>query len=131
MEIDRLRNYPVIILDSSILLSSIELKMDIEDEVDQILPGGEIVVPSTVLDEVECMRSSAARAAAKLARRFRIVHAREAEGVDNSLIDLAEQFIEGGREAIVATADKKLRISLKEREIKAILVRGRNRLELN
>lgn len=131
METDRLRDYPVIILDSSILLSSIELKIDVEDEVDRIIPGGEIVVPSTVLDEVEAMRSAKARAAVKLARRFEILTIKSSEGVDSSLVEQAERTISAGREAVVATADKKLRCRLKERGIRTIFVRGRNRLELS
>lgn len=121
----------MIILDSSILLYSIKLKVDVEDGVDQILPGGEIVVPSTILDEIENMRSPAARAASEFARRFRIVNASPKGGVDNSLIELAEQFIKRGREAFVATADKRLRSHLKERGIRSILMRGRTRLELS
>ncbi len=123
MENDDLNSVTKVILDTNALLMPFQFKVDIEKELDRILGTYELLVPSSVIHELELLKDKHAKPALKLARRFRTIEVDE-KG-DKAIIKLAEEL-----NAMVVTNDKNLRNDLEEVGVKVIFLRQKSYLTI-
>ena len=105
-----------VILDTNALLSQFRFNVDLEKELNRLLGAYEIIIPSSVLLELENVQDRYVRAAQKFAKRYPIIST-ELAG-DDSIISLAVEL-----KAIVVTNDKELRKRLKKQGITVIFLR--------
>lgn len=105
-----------VILDTNALLWQFRTNVDIEKELNRLLGGYKIIIPSSVLLELESLKDRYVGAARKLAKRYRVV-ATELKG-DESIINLALEH-----QALVVTNDKELRKRLRGRGVTVIFMR--------
>ncbi|MFA5860116.1 MAG: PIN domain-containing protein [Candidatus Thermoplasmatota archaeon] len=121
----------VVILDTNALMMQFQFHIDIEKEVNRILGGNyEVVVPSIVVDELHRIAKEqtgkdqgVARMAAELAKTFRIEDA-PGDG-DTGILKLAARL-----NAVVVTNDKRLRATLRAKDIPNIYMRSQAFLTL-
>lgn len=109
-------NRTIVILDTNALLWQFNSRVDMVSELNRLLGAYEIVIPSSVLRELECISHRYSKAARKLAERYRIIPT-ELTG-DESLLSLAETL-----KAVVVTNDKELRKRLKQIGLTTIFMR--------
>ena len=121
MELSRNR---MVILDTSVLISIFEKKIDIRDEISAEIGKAELLVPRSVLRELEKLYSLSKGSKRRLAKAaidyiysagFKIVESEDEEDVDEDLIILAKNF-----DAAVATLDKELINKLRKEGIEII-----------
>ena len=105
-----------VILDTNALLWQFRSKVNIENELNRLLGAYVIVIPTSVLTELENVRDRYVKAARKLAERYQII-ATKLKG-DESIISLAQAL-----QAMVVTNDKELRKRLKEQGVTVIFMR--------
>ncbi len=113
-----------VILDTNALLMQFEFKIDLEDELRRLLGVFEILIPSSVLDELKKIKDKNVKSALDLASRYKTIET-EKKG-DKSIIFLAEKF-----KAVVVTNDRELRMRLKEVGIKVIYLRQKSFLDMD
>ena len=113
----------MVILDTSVLISIFEKKIDIRDEISAEIGKAELLVPRSVLRELEKLYSLSKGSKRRLAKAaidyiysvgFKIIESEDEEDVDKDLIMLAKKF-----DAAVATLDKEL-ITWKNKRFKLI-----------
>ena len=112
-----------VILDTNALLIPFKFKIDLEGELLRLLGACEILVPSSVLDELKIIRVKHAKAAQKLAERFRVITTLK-KG-DESVLSLAKEM-----NAVVVTNDRELRKALKQSGIKVVFLRNKSYLDM-
>ena len=114
----------IVILDTSVLISIFEKKIDIRDEISAEIGKAELLVPRSVLRELEKLYSLSKGSKRRLAKAaidyiysagFKIVESEDEEDVDEDLIILAKNF-----DAAVATLDKELINKLRKEGIEII-----------
>lgn len=110
-----------VILDTNALMMVFQFRIDLEKELERILGKVEILVPSSVIRELEKIRKWEARASLNLAKKYKIIEV-EKDG-DNSILDLAKSL-----GAYVVTNDGELRKRLKENRIRVIYLRNYSHL---
>lgn len=123
MRYNDLNSTTKIILDANALLMPFQFRVDIEKELDRILGTYEILVPSSVIHELERLKDKHAKPALKLAGRFRILEVDE-KG-DKAILKLAEEL-----NAMVVTNDKNLRNDLEDIGVKVIFMRQKSYLTM-
>jgi rRNA-processing protein FCF1 len=119
-----------VILDSSAILMFFEFSVDWKKELDRLLDGYHLVVPTAVIQELRILavRNSGkkkAAAALKLIEQYDTID-QEADTVDEMLIKLAEKT-----HGFVVTNDTELRKQLKNRGFPVIFLRGKKKLVLD
>ncbi|MCK4747242.1 MAG: hypothetical protein KAT15_09410, partial [Bacteroidales bacterium] len=105
-----------------------QFKVNLEDEITSLLGGCEIVVPRVVLKELNKLQEKGnknAGAAMKYAERFETLKGPSGEIGDSSILAAAQSV--GG---ILVTSDRELIGRAKEKGLRVIFLRGRQRLEL-
>ncbi|HDI23920.1 MAG TPA: ribonuclease VapC [Thermoplasmatales archaeon] len=121
MELSRNR---IVILDTSVLISIFEKKIDIRDEISAEIGKAKLLVPRSVLRELKKLYSLSKGSKRRLAKAaidyiysagFKIVESEDEEDVDEDLIILAKNF-----DAAVATLDKELINKLRKEGIEII-----------
>lgn len=111
-----------VIIDANVLFIPFQFGVNLTESLRELLGEGvEIIVPSSVIDELERLPGEdwRKRAALKLARRFRIVRT-EGKG-DRAILELAKRL-----KLPVVTQDKELKKRLKAEGIKVITLRERS-----
>ena len=130
MELSRNRK---VILDTSILIFVFERGIDIDDEILREVGKVEILIPRSVINELERLSSLSkgsrrilAKAARELVRNrgYRIIESKDEKNVDRDIMILAKDL-----NAVVATLDKKLIEELKKTSI-GVLTWKNKRLRL-
>jgi rRNA-processing protein FCF1 len=106
----------MVILDTNAILGQFSSSVDILGELDRLLGAYEIVIPSSIHRELDCVSDRYAKAARKFAQRFRTIPT-ELSG-DESILKLAEDL-----KALVVTNDKELRKRLRKRGLTSIFMR--------
>ena len=102
-----------------------EFRVNLDAELRRLLGDVDVAVPTPVLEELRLLatRDRNARAAARLARRYRTI---EGHGsADDALLDLAQVL-----QAVVVTNDRPLLGRLHKARIACITLRERNHLVL-
>lgn len=112
-----------VILDTNALMMPFEININLERELDRLLGVYEILIPSSVIDELEKLseRDKAASSALILTERYNIINT--SKKGDFSIIYLAKEL-----KAIVVTNDKVLRKKLRKEGIPLIFLRGKDHL---
>ena len=116
---------PVVLVDANAMLLPFTSHFRLEEEIYAQVDGARILVPSSVLGELERVgeRGNAnARAAREYARRFDVVPT-EAQG-DDALVELGRRL-----NAWVLTGDRALRTRLLEAKIRVLFPRGKSHLD--
>jgi rRNA-processing protein FCF1 len=115
-----------VVVDTNILFLVIRAGFPLEAEVDRVLPGSELLVPESVVAELEGLAKSlipGAMAAQALAERCTVVPTRTRG--DDGVIEAAVTT-----QSWVATADRELRRRLTLRGVTSLVPRDRHRLEV-
>ena len=114
----------IVILDTSVLISIFEKKIDIRDEISAEIGKAELLVPRSVLRELGKLYSLSKGSKRRLAKAaidyidsigFKIIESEDEENVDKDLRMLAKKF-----DAAVATLDKELINKLRKEGIEII-----------
>lgn len=121
---DRIKGATKVIIDTNALISQFKFGVGIIRELDRLLGAYEIVVPSSVIDELRRVKDRHARAAMKFANKFRLLDT--SEKGDASILSLA---LEHG--AHVITNDRELKRILKQHGITVIYLRQKAYLALD
>ena len=114
-----------VVLDTNALLAPFSRGIWLEDELQRVLGGVEIYVPSSVLDELRRLSAGMpeARAALLLASRYRTV---EVSGRgDEGVLEAASRL-----GAVLVTNDAGLRAEARRRGIRVAFLRTMSRLEV-
>ncbi len=117
----------IVIVDTNALMMQFQYYLDLETELQRVMPGPfDVVVPSSVVDELETLSAEGngksaeeARLAIELAHTFEVVET-EGQG-DEAIIDLASSR----KEAVVVTNDKLLRARLRAKGIPNVHMRSK------
>ncbi|MGP8159567.1 MAG: PIN domain-containing protein [Thermoplasmata archaeon] len=115
------------LLDANALLLPIRTLFPLESEVDRIHPGARLVVPSSVIDELDRLVARGvpgARGALALAQKFLLIPV-EGRG-DAAILKAAMRH-----SAWVVTADRALAERLRKEGVTVLAPRDRHRLELH
>lgn len=112
-----------VLLDTNALLAVFQFKLDLEKELDRLLGKYEILVPTSVVQELKTVRSKYASAALKFAERYSKIKLKG--DVDKAILSFAK---EGN--IVVVTNDRALRKKLRINKIPVIFLRARTHLEL-
>lgn len=128
MAVDRLRHIKVI-LDTNAILMPFQFKLNLDSELTRLLGQYEIIIPNTVIEELENISSSAnspkeISAALALAGRFNIEQV--INKGDNAIFELAMRY-----KAIVLTNDKLLKKRLHDNGLKTISLKSKTHLVLD
>lgn len=113
----------LVVLDANALMMPFQFRVNLDAELVRLVGQPDIAVPSSVVAELEVLaeRDRKARAALRLARRFRAI---ETHGsADDALLDLGQS-----RKAIVVTNDQPLLDRLRAAGIPRIFLRSRSHL---
>lgn len=114
----------VVLLDANALMMPFQFSIDLEGELTRLLGVYDLIIPSSVLEEIKGLSGTdrRARAALDLASRYSVI---EVEGRGDDAIIAAAQ----PAKAAVVTNDRGLRRRLKEAGLPVIYMRGKARLE--
>jgi len=111
----------IVILDSNALLMVFQFGINLESELNRILGSYEIVVPSTVKNELKTLKERYAKTALSFSERYRAISANG--NTDDSILGLAEK-----EKGIVVTNDRILKKRLRAKNIPVVFLRGKNHL---
>ncbi|MFZ0830869.1 MAG: twitching motility protein PilT [Thermoplasmata archaeon] len=116
---------PLVLVDANALLLPFTSHFRLEEEIYLQVDGAHILVPSSVLGELERVADRGyanARAAREFARRFEVVPT-EVQG-DDALVELGRRL-----QAWVLTGDRALRTRLLEAGVRVLFPRGKSHLD--
>jgi len=126
---DKIRK--TVILDSSSILAFFEFSVDWEKELNRLLDGYCIVIPTEIIKELELLskqtaseRKRKAAAALKLVGRYQTVET-FAKNADDAVFEAAKKT-----QGVVVTNDMELRKRLNDDSIPVIFLRGKKKLAL-
>jgi rRNA-processing protein FCF1 len=113
-----------VIIDTNALIMQVEYRINIEDELAQLLGSYEILIPTMVLEELHGIRDKHAKTALKVAERYRMIES--VKKGDEAIISLADKL-----HAIVITNDRELRRRLISKGHRVIYIRQRSYLAMD
>ena len=123
--------HKTVILDSSAIMMCFEFSVDLEKELTRLLGLYHIVIPSSIIRELEFLSKNGkgkkkinAKASLKLLERYESIAVDE-KNADDSLVELARSM-----KSVVVTNDKELRKRLKEHLLPVVFLRAKNKLML-
>lgn len=111
-----------VVLDTNALLMPFQFKINIDSEIDRLLGGVEVLVPSSVIEELTKLKDKNAKAALSLSRKYRRVEV--SNRGDAGVIEAAREH-----SAPIITNDQELIEILKKSSIPAIRMRGCQHLD--
>ncbi|MGA9043658.1 MAG: hypothetical protein ACLP8V_01095 [Thermoplasmata archaeon] len=115
------------LLDANALLLPVRTRFPLEAEVERVRPGAHLVVPTSVIEELETLAARGvpgARAATALAQKFPALAV--AGRGDAAILNAAVRH-----GAWVVTADRALAERLRRRGVSVLVPRDRHRLDLH
>jgi hypothetical protein len=117
----------VVVLDANALMMPFQFKINLDLELQRLLGSFDVVVPSTVVEELknvaQAQKNSEAKVALKLARKYRIVPA-EGRG-DRAVLALALEL-----KAVLLTNDADLRKRARNAGLRTACLRSRTHIEM-
>lgn len=118
---------PIVVVDANALMMPFQFGLNLDLELGRLVPGCEMVVPSSVVAELRAVfektKDPHARSALSLAPKYRCVKV-EGSG-DEAVLELARRL-----GAIVVTNDRGLRARAQAAGLDVIGLRGKNHLEI-
>lgn len=118
------RSFTPVILDTNVLIMLHEYRINLEDELTGLLGTFEILIPEAVLHELRFIENKYAKAAYRLAERYRTIES--VKKGDEAILSLANKL-----NAVVVTNDRELRRRLKENELRVIYIRQKSYLAMD
>jgi hypothetical protein len=117
----------IVVLDANALMMPFQFGLNIDIELGRLMPGCEIIVPSSVIIELRAVLKRTfdphAKAALSLAPKYRFIRA---DGFgDDSVLKMAKDL-----EAALVTNDKQMRSRAHVLGLTVIGLRGKNHLEI-
>lgn len=109
-----------VVLDANALIMPFQFSIDLEGEVDRIIPNPELYVPSSVIDELEGLKR---KDALILSERYETIDVEKDR--DAGVIEAAEEV-----DGVIVTNDRELKEKARERGIPVAFLRSRSHLEL-
>jgi rRNA-processing protein FCF1 len=123
----------VVVLDANALMMPFQFGINIDLELGRLVPGCEIVVPSSVIAELRAVlektNDPTARGALSLAPKYRIFKTGGAGSKTGVSGDEAILGVARGLKAVIVTNDRELRARAQAAGLKVIGLRGKNHLE--
>jgi rRNA-processing protein FCF1 len=126
------REEKIVILDCSAIMMCFEFSIDLEDELIRLLGKYHIVIPKTVIEELEILSKQGrgkkkrnAKPALELVKRYDIKELPTSKKGDDAVLHYAEEL-----SGIVLTNDLNLKKRLRELSINVIYLRGKKRLDI-
>jgi len=123
--------HKIVILDSCAILMCFEYSIDLEQELSRLLGAYHIIIPSSVVNELELLSKTGkgskkikAKTALKFIEKYEIFDVDELNA-DDSLIHLAQRL-----DGVVVTNDKQLRKRLSDVSVSVVFLRGKKTLML-
>ena len=123
--------YKTVILDSSAIIMCFEFSIDLEKELTRLLGAYHIVIPCSIIRELEFLSNKGAgnkkikaKASLKLVDKYETVSVDE-KNADDSLISLAKRI-----NGVVVTNDKELRERLRDASVSVVFLRAKKKLML-
>ncbi|MBU2565219.1 MAG: hypothetical protein KJ655_03065 [Candidatus Thermoplasmatota archaeon] len=113
----------IVILDSNVLLMVFQFRINIESELSRLLGKYEIVIPTTVKNELKTLKDKHAKSALSFSERYRAISANG--NTDDSILELAEK-----EKGIVVTNDRILKKRLRAKNIPVVFLRAKTHLEM-
>jgi len=121
--------HKTVILDSSAIMMCFEFSIDLERELTRLLGSYNIIVPSSIIRELEFLsrngkgnKKMKAKASLKLVENYETVIVDE-KNADDSLVELAKRT-----NCVVVTNDKELRKRLKDASVSVVFLRAKKKL---
>jgi rRNA-processing protein FCF1 len=118
---------PVVVVDANALMMPFQFGLNIDLELGRLVPGCEMVVPSSVVAELRAVfektKDPHARSALSLAPKYRCIDV-EGSG-DDAVLELARRL-----GAVVVTNDRGLRARAQAAGLGVVGLRGKNHLEI-
>jgi len=124
------RERPLVVLDTNMLLVPLQFGVDVFDEIQRLVPGARMAVVRGTLEELDRIASRGGRDAryARLAKRMILLKSLEVLDIDGpvdpALVELAKQG------AIIATNDRLLKRRVWAVGARVIALRDKGHLEL-
>ncbi len=118
------KSHTIVILDTNVLIMNMEYRLNLEDDLTELLGTYEIMVPSAVLHELRYIKDRHAKAALKFAERYEVIES--VKKGDDAILSLACHL-----NAVVVTNDRELRERLKEKGLKVLYIRQRSYLAMD
>jgi rRNA-processing protein FCF1 len=126
------RIHKTVILDSSAILMLFEFAIDLEKELTRLLGNYRIVVPTTIVRELEFLsenrtgnKKAKAKASLKLIKKYDAIDMEGSNG-DDSVLELAKKI-----NGIVVTNDRELRNRVKEMSLSVIFLRAKKKMVMD
>lgn len=123
--------HKTVILDSNAIMMFFEFSIDLEKELSNLLGNYNIVVPSSIIKELDFLskygkgdKKTKAKASLKLVEKYETVDV-DNKNADDSILDLAKKI-----DGIVLTNDKELKKRLKQHSLSVIFLRSKKKLML-
>ena len=121
--------HKTVILDSSAIMMCFEFSVDLEKELTRLLGSYHIVVPSSIIRELEFLSKKGmgkkkinAKASLKLVENYDTIVVNE-KNADDSLVNLAKRM-----DCVVVTNDKELRKRLRDASASVAFLRAKKKL---
>ena len=121
--------HKTVILDSSAIMMCFEFSIDLERELTRLLGSYHVIVPSSIIRELEFLSKKGAgnkkikaKASLKLVDKYETVSVDE-KNADDSLINLAKKM-----NGVVVTNDKELRKRLRGASVSVVFLRAKKKL---
>ena len=121
--------HKTVILDSSAIMMCFEFSIDLEKELTRLLGMYHIVVPSSIIRELESLskkgagkKKTKAKASLKLIEKYETVVV-DGKNADDSLVELSKKL-----NGVVVTNDKELRKRLKDVSVSVVFLRAKKKL---
>lgn len=111
----------IVVLDSNALLMVFQFRINIESELSRLLGKYEIVIPTTVKNELKTLKDKHAKSALSFSERYRAISANG--NTDDSILELAEK-----EKGIVVTNDRILKKRLRAKNIPVVFLRAKTHL---
>lgn len=116
------RNIRTVVLDANALLLPFQFKINIDLEIKRLLGETEVLVPSSVIDELAGIRDGDARAALSLAAKYRRIEVEKTR--DEGVLEAALKH-----DAAVITNDRRLIEILRTHSVPVIRMKKRKYLD--
>jgi rRNA-processing protein FCF1 len=109
-------------------MSVFQLKINLESELDRLLGKYQIIVPSSVISELENLskKHRIAKTALKFSERYETIHVDKIG--DKALIEIASK---ARKKTIIVTNDREMRKKLNELGMPVIYVRSSSHLDIS
>lgn len=121
----------IIALDTSFLISAIELKIDVFEEIKKTFPIKELVIPIQVKKELDGLKQKSEKMKKQVILIEKMLEENNVKTISTSNKKADEALLEFSGKAIIATNDMELRQKIKQKKQKTIFIRKKKLLGMD